>query len=81
MEQIKKLNENTEIRDLFNTDGSRIRVCTGEAAETNRWIPDQVTETEKACAEWKESAILLRMRVQEGTVSYFYGRDETLATS
>ncbi|MCR4876648.1 MAG: glycoside hydrolase 43 family protein [Clostridiales bacterium] len=62
---------------MISADGSRIRVRTGEAAETNRWIPDQVTETEKACAEWKESAVLLRMRVQEGTVSYFYGRDET----
>jgi hypothetical protein len=44
--------------------------------EISRWIPDQVTETEEASAEWTAPEILLRMQVREGTVRFFYGSGE-----
>ena len=62
---------------MISIDGTHIRVRTGEVQETNRWISDQVTETEAASAEWKRDRIVLRMRVEEGTVQYFYGEEES----
>lgn len=61
---------------LISVNGSNVSLRTGEVKEISRWIPDQVTETERASAEWNAPEILLRMQVREETVRYFYGSGE-----
>lgn len=53
------------------------KVClkTGAAAEISRWTPERVTETAAAEAAWPDSTVLFRMRVRQGLVSFFFGRD------
>ena len=58
------------------TDG-RVRLVRGEATEHGLRERETVTETELCAAHWDQNEILLRMRVREGNVSFFYGKTES----
>ena len=54
----------------------RVVLVSGRARERGRFAAEFVQETETASEAWTEDTVIFRMHVQDGLVSYAFGKDE-----